>query len=385
MGTAPAIAWTKLIGGVSTDYANSVSTFSDRSIYIAGYTSGSIDGQTYHGGYDAFITKLNSDGSKVWTKLLGGGSSDYAESVSTASDGSIYIAGYTSGSIDGQSNNGNIDAFITKFNSDGSKVWTKLVGGESWDYANSVSTASDGSIYIAGYSDGSIDGQSNNGNLDYRKGYNAFITKFNSDGSKVWTKLLGGGSSDYAYSVSTASDGSIYIAGGTDGIIDGQSNNGSSDAFITKFNSDGSKVWTKLLGGESWDYGESVSTASDGSIYIAGQTLGSIDGQSNNGSGDAFITKFNSDGSSGITKTYTLAPSASSINEGATLTTTVATTDVASGTALYYSLSGTGINTSEFSSGALTGSGTVSSSGSFSFSHTLANDLTTEGEETLNI
>ncbi|OON11505.1 MAG: hypothetical protein BTM30_09360 [Synechococcus lacustris str. Tous] len=85
------------------------------------------------------------------------------------------------------------------------------------------------------------------------------------------------------------------------------------------------------------------------------------------------------------TPTYTLTPSTSSINEGSTLTTSIATTNVASGTTLYYSLSGTGINSSDFSSGALTGSGSVGSDGSFSFSHTLANDLTTEGAETLNI
>jgi Domain of unknown function (DUF4214) len=85
------------------------------------------------------------------------------------------------------------------------------------------------------------------------------------------------------------------------------------------------------------------------------------------------------------TPTYTLTPSASSISEGTALTTTVDTTNVASGTTLYYSLTGTGINPADFSSGSLTGSGTVSSSGSFSFSHTLANDLTTEGTETLNI
>ena len=86
-----------------------------------------------------------------------------------------------------------------------------------------------------------------------------------------------------------------------------------------------------------------------------------------------------------ILPTYALTPSATSINEGSTLTTSVATTNVASGTALYYSLSGTGINSSDFSSGALTGLGTVGSNGSFSFSHTLANDLTTEGTETLSI
>jgi|GEM_PF-2056714 len=81
---------------------------------------------------------------------------------------------------------------------------------------------------------------------------------------------------------------------------------------------------------------------------------------------------------------YTLTPSVLTINEGSTLTTTVSTNE-ASGTTLYYSLSGTGITSTDFSSGALTGLGSVASNGSFSFSHTLANDLATEGTETLNI
>jgi len=372
-------AWTKLLGGGSDDYANSVSTAIDGSIYIAGYTNSSLDGQNNNGSGDAFITKFNNDGSKVWTKLLGGVSSDSAYSISTTNDGSIYIVGYTLGSINGQSNKGFGDAFITKFNSDGSNVWTTLLGGISRDLANSVSTAIDGSIYIAGYTDNSLDGQSNNGSTD------AFITKFNSDGTKVWTKLLGGESSDVAKSVITASDGSIYIAGFTNGRIDGQGNKGDYDAFIAKFNSDGSKVWTKLLGGGSRISAFSLSTATDGSIYIAGDTFGSIDGQSNNGSGDAFITKFNNDGSSGNTKNYTLTQSATTINEGAVLTSIVTSTNVATGTKFYYALSGTGITTADFSAGALTGEGITDATGKFTFTHTLANDLTTEGAETLSI
>jgi hypothetical protein len=81
----------------------------------------------------------------------------------------------------------------------------------------------------------------------------------------------------------------------------------------------------------------------------------------------------------------TLRTSATSINEGSTLTTTVSTTNVASNTTLYYSLSGTGITTADFTAGALTGSGVIGSDGKFSFSHTLANDQLTEGNETLNI
>ncbi|MCP9809770.1 calcium-binding protein [Cyanobium sp. HWJ4-Hawea] len=84
-------------------------------------------------------------------------------------------------------------------------------------------------------------------------------------------------------------------------------------------------------------------------------------------------------------KTYSISPSATTINEGSNLTTTVTTTGVTTGTTLYYSLSGTGITTADFSAGALTGSGTVGSNGIYAFSHTLASDLTTEGLETLQI
>jgi FtsP/CotA-like multicopper oxidase with cupredoxin domain/membrane protein insertase Oxa1/YidC/SpoIIIJ len=83
--------------------------------------------------------------------------------------------------------------------------------------------------------------------------------------------------------------------------------------------------------------------------------------------------------------TYTITPSTAAINEGLALTTTVATTNVAAGTVLYWALSGTGITAADFSSGALTGSGTVGVNGQFSFSHTLANDLLSEGPESLQI
>ena len=86
-----------------------------------------------------------------------------------------------------------------------------------------------------------------------------------------------------------------------------------------------------------------------------------------------------------ILKTYLITTAATTINEGATLVTSVATTNVASGATLYYALSGTGINTSDFSSGALTGSGTIGSDGKLIISHTLKNDLTTEGSEAVEI
>ena len=230
-----------------------------------------------------------------WTKLLGSDSADYAYALTIGSDGSIYIAGKTSSDLDGQINSGSFDAFISKFNADGTREWTKLLGSDSYDDAYGLTTGSDGSIYIAGRTDGNLDGQTNSGGRD------AFISKFNSDGTREWTKLLG--SDSYGAELTTGSDGSIYIAGRTKGKLDGQINSygriirNASDAFISKFNPDGTKDWTKLLGSDSYDGANAITTGNDGkavysseganaittgndgSIYIAGYTEGDLDGQ----------------------------------------------------------------------------------------------------------
>lgn len=83
--------------------------------------------------------------------------------------------------------------------------------------------------------------------------------------------------------------------------------------------------------------------------------------------------------------TYQITPSVSTVNEGQAVTTVVQATGVTTGTTLYWSVSGVGITAADFSSGALTGSGVVAANGQISFSHTLKNDLLTEGSETILI
>ena len=98
-----------------------------------------------------------------------------------------------------------------------------------------------------------------------------------------------------------------------------------------------------------------------------------------NGVSRAFPSTLTSNQNS--SSTYALnAPN--NVDEGSSFTTTVTTGNVADGTALYWRL--TGIDSSDLSSGSLTGTGTVSSGG-FSFSHTVTADLSTEGEEVIYI
>jgi hypothetical protein len=84
--------------------------------------------------------------------------------------------------------------------------------------------------------------------------------------------------------------------------------------------------------------------------------------------------------------TYTLTPSAASANEGTTLSFAIATTGVTAGTDLYWSLSGTGITTADFTSvTSLLGSSVVQPNGSASINLNINADLLKEGNEGLSV
>jgi hypothetical protein len=82
--------------------------------------------------------------------------------------------------------------------------------------------------------------------------------------------LFGTSAQDYAGALTTGKNGSIYVTGGTGGNLDSQTNSGGQDAFITKFNSEGSKQWTRLFGTSAQDYAIALTTGKDGSIYASG-------------------------------------------------------------------------------------------------------------------
>jgi hypothetical protein len=91
-------------------------------VYVAGYTLGGLDGNTLAGTSDFFVIKYDSSGVKQYTRQLGGVALDtYANSVATDASGNVYVAGYTDGGLDGNRLVGKEDFFVTKYNSIGVK------------------------------------------------------------------------------------------------------------------------------------------------------------------------------------------------------------------------------------------------------------------------
>ena len=118
------------------------------------------------------------------------------------------------------------------------------------------------------------------------------------NGGKQWkrTKQLGTSSIDNGNGVTTDSSGNIYVTGNTYGGLDGNTSSGSGDIFIVKYNSSGTKQWTKQLGTSSFEMGHGVTTDSSDNIYVTGGTTGGLDGNTQLGSGDIFLVKYNSSG-----------------------------------------------------------------------------------------
>jgi uncharacterized delta-60 repeat protein len=288
--------WTKQLGTSSNDYGNGVSTDSSGNIYVTGSTSGGLDGNTHFGDRDIVLVKYNPSGTKQWTKQLGTSSDEWGNGVTTDSSGNVYVTGMTDGGLDGNTHFGDRDIVLIKFNSSGTKQWTKQLGTSYWDSGESVTTDSSGNIYVTGYIEGGLDGNTNSGGKDI------FLVKYNSSGTKQWTKQLGTSLDDWGQDITTDSSGNIYVTGGTMGGLDGNTHFGDRDIFIIKYNSSGQKQWTKQLGTSSWDSGTRVTTDSSGNIYFTGLTSGGLDGNTSSGSLDIFLVKYNSSGSKQWTK-----------------------------------------------------------------------------------
>lgn len=277
-----------LSGDTDEDFGRKVAVGTDGSVYMSGYSN--LDG----GGYDAKLTRMEPDGDISWTRTLGSPSNDYAFDVDVDSLGNAYIAGYASASVEGQSFGGNTDMLAAKYSPDGTLMWVKLLGGTGTDRATGVAVDVLGFVSVTGYTDDEVDGNVNAGEVDpFLMTYpsDTVLARYSQDGTKIWTVQTGSAGNDIANGMFADAEGCAYVTGKTDGGLDGNTNSGAYDLYVTKYNSTGLKLWTKQMGTPGNDQSYGVSVDSHGSVYIAGSTFGNLDGNTSAGSYDMFVAK----------------------------------------------------------------------------------------------
>jgi hypothetical protein len=249
------------------------------------------------------------------------------------SSGNILTAGFFRGTVDfdpgvGVANltsEGSGDIFVSKLDSSGNYLWAKRMGGAGYDDAASVAVGKDGSVVTTGGFTGTVDFNpgdgvanltSTGGDADIlvRDGAGAdiFVSKLDSSGNYLWAKRMGGVGFDHGIIPAVDRDGNIAVTGFFSETADFDPGErvfkltsvGSTDIFISKFDSAGNFIWAKGAGSPGIDGGGGISFDSNGNIYVSGdfsETVGfdlggSVFNLTSAGSTDIFISKLNSAG-----------------------------------------------------------------------------------------
>lgn len=147
-----AILWEKSYGGTQRDIGYDITKTTDGNYVITGDSrSSDIDVSTSNGNADVWALKIDDNGIIIWEKTYGGTSFDTSRAIFTTSDGGFVITG-SSRSLDGDAttNNGENDVWVIKINTNGSLMWQKSVGGSLTDVGYGLTQLQDGSILIVG-------------------------------------------------------------------------------------------------------------------------------------------------------------------------------------------------------------------------------------------
>src|SRR6266568_571168 len=230
----------------------------------------------------------------VYSTYLGGGGSDYIGGIAVDGSGSVYVVGDTT-SLNFPTNTpyqsasaGLRDVFVTKLDPSGSSlVYSTYLGGSSNEFAGGIALDSSGNAYLTGQTD-SPNFPLKNAVQAVNNGFSdAFVAKLGPLGTNlVYSTYLGGNGDDGGNAIAADNSGNAYVTGvtysrgvgispfptthGAFQADNGGGVGGGSDAFVTKFDTNGALVYSTFLGGHSSEAGNGIALDSSGNACVAG-------------------------------------------------------------------------------------------------------------------
>ena len=238
--------WTRSIGGES--YGDNYGGHITLSLLDEPVRWGQVQ---YHSGcnnYSTSLTKLNTNGSNVWS---------YCEAVV---DGGIAVSRlltvneYIAGGIVATGDPSSIT--LRKYNDLGDEIWSVNYNpGDGNEGLQSISSSIDGGFYAIGHITGSTFEQND-----------IFIAKFTTDGILEWERFYGFSENDYAGELIETNNGHLAFTGQTR-----SNNNTTSRAWVMKLDLSGDLISEYFYGnGDDFRAGSFICEAPDGDFVISG-------------------------------------------------------------------------------------------------------------------
>lgn len=201
------LLWTgQFVPTETQDVGRDISVDSQGNAYITGVING-VNGGPNARPHDAFVAKYDAGGNLLWTRELATSASDFGNAISVDGLGNVFVAGTTRGSLGGPIQ-GELDAFVAKYDELGNLHWIRQLGDEQ---INGATVDNLGNVVVSGHRAGDIS-----------------LAKYDAAGELFWSHqfnvgLIGGAQN----AVVTDKLGRIYLAGGPIG--------GEADAYLARF------------------------------------------------------------------------------------------------------------------------------------------------------
>lgn len=204
----------KKLGGEGDDVANDMALDKQNNIVLCGgFTSASADFDpgpgrqllSTHGNEDIYFAKYDTAGNYLFAKGIGALSDDGANALAVTSDNGIVVAGSFRGkNVDFDAGNGSsllnsnyIDAFVTRYSSNGDFEYAFTIGGTGEDYITDIAADSGNNYFVTGNFYGS--------NVDFDPGSPVYNVPVTEGQTKFIAKYTGAGAFVFANSIGTAS------------------------------------------------------------------------------------------------------------------------------------------------------------------------------------
>lgn len=309
-GTGNWYLWSKRLGGTLDDSANAVAVDGGGNVLVAGSfrLQAEFGGETLTsaGGSEVFVAKYAPDGRHLWSKRLGGTSSDYAWAVAVDGSSNVLVAGDFAGTADfgggPLTSVGYDDIFLAKYDANGTHLWSKRLGGTGSDAAWSMAVDGSGNVLVTGAFEGTAD--FGGGPLVSAGNTDIFVAKYSSGGTHLWSKRFGGTDYERAWAVAADGSGNVLLAGDFAGMADlgggPLTSAGSDDVFVARYDASGVHLWSKRFGGAGNERASAMAVDRSGSVLLAGEFLGTADfgggPLTSAGSADIFVAKYDAGG-----------------------------------------------------------------------------------------
>ncbi|MDF1675178.1 MAG: T9SS type A sorting domain-containing protein [Vicingaceae bacterium] len=320
------LIWAKQVGAIGTTVGNGIAIDNSGNVLIAGQYGSTCDfdpgpsvfNLTSAGSNDAFVMKLDANGSFLWAKSLGGSSSDYAHDIDQAGPNGIIVVGEFQGTADfnpdagvfNLTSNGMRDGFAVMLDTNGNFVWASQYGAADNDRIFKSTSDQNGNVYLVGNFKNTVDFDPGPPvyNLSAGSSSDGFVLKLDATGNFQWAFKIGSSSvNEFTYDINYTPNSDLLVVGGFSNTIDIDPGPAiynlvaqwGEDGYLAKYDTSGNFVYAQHFTGNSNQKAYSVSVNTSGVIAVSGHFDGTSDidptagtlNVTSNGILDAFIVR----------------------------------------------------------------------------------------------